>query len=759
MENLSPAPHIGKAFRQKLANGLIIAGLIIIAIIATGHHLLIVRQLEMTRASEYVAETTQQQRTLILETALLAQELTNPANKTNLAKTRKELLLAIERLENIHQRLLKGNPARGYKPSTQVYQIYYSPPWSLHSQLEAYNTQLRSLAQTPSESLHPEMIQMDYIRSTLQEKDLLNALTQVVNTYEAKRNTRTDQTNVLSILSLLSTLLVLMTTAFLTLRPLRNKLSDSNSLAQLGQESIKQFELLANTAPMFVWIANEQGSHTYCNHQWLQYTGRPFEQETGNGWQENIHPDDLACVLETAQQARQNMQPFQVEYRLKNALGDYHWLQHHGIPRFTENGQFIGHVGTCTDIHERKKHEDLLNQSEEFAFSTLNSLPTGIAILDNQGNIITYNKTWQELLYQSELTDPISQSFFNLLKNKMMLPEDAEDAVIGIKQVIDGESPLYTQEYSANIQGNIRWFTLRASSFIGSDPAKVVISEEDITPRKETEEKLKELANKLLQSNRELQDFALVASHDLQEPLRKIIAFNERLQAALDKRVDQKSQQYLERINHSVLRMKALIDDLLIYSRVTTKAKPFSSIDLNKVVKEVLTDLEMKVEEHQAIIHVEPLPTIEADPLQMRQLFQNLLSNALKFNQTGIPPEIKIYCEQPDILTDAHSELKRLPDNKCRFIVEDNGIGFDEKYIDRIFTMFQRLHSQNDYQGTGIGLSICRKIVERHGGTITATSSPGHGSKFIFELPITQTLGDHSAHDTTKQPDYAITGR
>ncbi len=237
-------------------------------------------------------------------------------------------------------------------------------------------------------------------------------------------------------------------------------------------------------------------------------------------------------------------------------------------------------------------------------------------------------------------------------------------------------------------------------------------------------------------SNRELQDFAFVASHDLQEPLRKIQAFGDRLRTVQGPKFDDQGRDYLDRMSNAAERMHTLINDLLGYSRVTTQAQPFLPTDLNKVIDGVLGDLETRIEQLGANVSVASLPTIDADATQMRQLFQNLIANALKFSKDDTPPIVEVSGE---VFTDEASSIGRsMPEELLRISVSDNGIGFDEKYLDRIFTPFQRLHGRNQYEGTGIGLAVCRKIVERHGGSLTAESIPGKGSKFIAILPLMQ---------------------
>ncbi len=241
----------------------------------------------------------------------------------------------------------------------------------------------------------------------------------------------------------------------------------------------------------------------------------------------------------------------------------------------------------------------------------------------------------------------------------------------------------------------------------------------------------------LARSNSELEGFASVASHDLQEPLRKITAFGDRLRTRCAGALDETSSDYLERMQNAAGRMQTLINDLLAYSRVTTKAQPFVPLDLAQVVREVLSDLELRIEKTGARLEIGELPTLEADPLQMRQMFQNLLSNALKFQRPQVPPVIRV---EGWTLDGDTTVSRRLPAayGLCQISVEDNGIGFDEKYLDRLFKPFQRLNPQSAYEGTGIGLAICNKIAERHGGRITAASTPGHGARFLVTLPRRQ---------------------
>ena len=239
--------------------------------------------------------------------------------------------------------------------------------------------------------------------------------------------------------------------------------------------------------------------------------------------------------------------------------------------------------------------------------------------------------------------------------------------------------------------------------------------EVEISERKRVQEKLN-------RSNEELEQFAYIASHDLQAPLRKITAFSDRLKNKYSDVIDERGQEYLVRMQNAAQRGQQMINDLLELSRVTTDGKPFQKTLLNQVIQDVLCDLEVDIEKSGGSVEVGDLPAIEADATQMRQLFQNLIANALKFHKPETPPEVTISTNG-----DTSSQVQ--------ISVQDNGIGFEEEFIERIFQPFHRLHGQSEFEGSGIGLSVCRKIVERHGGGIEAQSQPGEGTTFIITLP------------------------
>jgi two-component system sensor kinase FixL len=254
----------------------------------------------------------------------------------------------------------------------------------------------------------------------------------------------------------------------------------------------------------------------------------------------------------------------------------------------------------------------------------------------------------------------------------------------------------------------------------------------NLTDKKIAEEKIKRYAIELERSNLELQDFAYVSSHDLQEPLRKIRAFGDRLKQKEAESLSEKGLDYLNRMVNAAERMQILINDLLAFSRVSTHAKNFVQVDLNEILIGVLSDLELSIEQSQALIEADKLPTIEAEPIQMRQLLQNLIGNALKFRMPGTAPQIQILVE---LIEDQNPLASN--NSVVKIMVKDNGIGFDNQYSEKIFQIFQRLEGRK-YEGSGIGLAICKRITTRHGGDIEASSEPEQGTIFTITIPIKQ---------------------
>ncbi|MGB8192772.1 MAG: ATP-binding protein, partial [Chitinophagaceae bacterium] len=301
----------------------------------------------------------------------------------------------------------------------------------------------------------------------------------------------------------------------------------------------------------------------------------------------------------------------------------------------------------------------------------------------------------------------------------------------------DNEEPIIEFEYRMrHVNGDYRWFHTFGTVFDRNSKGEVehVLNISiDITERKEMETALTQKNLLLQQSNANLEEFAYVASHDLKEPLRKISIFGDRLLSTQNQILGTDGQFYLEKIIDSSRRMQTLINDLLSLSLITGN-KSFTQHSLQAVLEDALRTLEFKIEEKKAIIHAQPLPEAKIIPSQFRQLFQNLLSNSLKFGREDVHPEINISCRNLQPQDVAQYKLARAR-SYLEISFTDNGIGFDNMFAGKIFAIFQRLHHKS-YEGTGIGLAICKKIVENHGGVIFATGQQGQGAIFTFIIPV-----------------------
>jgi len=389
------------------------------------------------------------------------------------------------------------------------------------------------------------------------------------------------------------------------------------------------------------------------------------------------------------------------------------------------------------DIAARQRAETQLAQERNLLRSLIDAIPEHIYVKDLQGRYVLDNVAHRRFLNVAEFTALAGRTVFDFFPKELATIYEADD-----RSVLAAGVPILNREEPAVTgRGDLIWFLTTKAPLrsVSGELIGLVCVSADISERKVAEEKLRVFAAQLERSNAELRDFASVASHDLQEPLRKIRAFADRLRLKCAAELDTQGLDYLERMQAAAGRMQTLIQDLLTLSYVTSRAQPFKEVDLAQVMQGVLSDLEVAIEQTSAKIEVGPLPTLDADPVQMRQLFQNLLSNALKFHKPGQPPEVNVSAR---ILTAQEHQIAGAGPGEeiCQIVVADNGIGFEEQFVEQVFTLFQRLHSRQEYEGTGIGLAVCRKIASRHGGSIVAKSGEGQGATFIIKLPVKQIL-------------------
>lgn len=389
------------------------------------------------------------------------------------------------------------------------------------------------------------------------------------------------------------------------------------------------------------------------------------------------------------------------------------------------------------EISEKVKAEDLLAEKVEELHSTLESIPQIAFTADQDGKIDFVNEQWFSYSSAKNRFPEVHPDDISLEKiwNETVHSGQSAQQEVFIKKIDTSEFRyhLLTIKPVKREQQVIKW----VGTFTDIHHQRVIneLLEQRVAER--TQELVK-INQELEASNNDLQQFASVASHDLKEPLRKIQVFSTIIRDKyLKEDGNNGMMNYMNRIINSSERMSGLISDLLSFSRLSVNSL-FYMTDINKLIEEILVDLELSVSEKKAKVTISEIPPMEVISGQIRQVFQNLLSNALKFSRKNVPPEINILAERI-----AYKDVQAPVDEEgewCRILVSDNGIGFEEQYLNKIFTIFQRLNPKEVYEGTGIGLAIAKKIIDKHNGLITAVSTPGKGSTFIMVLPIKQTL-------------------
>jgi len=393
-------------------------------------------------------------------------------------------------------------------------------------------------------------------------------------------------------------------------------------------------------------------------------------------------------------------------------------------PIETAGGRFV--TAAVRDITERRQATEQLREAQSWADSLVETVRQPLVVLDPELRVVQANRAYYRFFGVTPRAT-VGTSLFALADGQWAVPRLRE----ALAELLPRGTTLDAFELEQSVPGRGRCSLVVDARPVEREQAgadAILMAIEDVTERKRSERLVVE-RRALERVNADLQEFAYAASHDLQEPLRKIRTFGDRLLQRWGASLPDEGRDYLARMQNAAARMQTLIDDLLAFSRVSSRAQPFQPVDLEALAHDVLQDLEARIEETGGRVVIDPLPTIEADPVQMRQLLQNLLANGLKFHRPGQAPTVRL-----------SGTLQNGADrpSRCELRVADDGIGFDEKYLDRIFTIFQRLHGRSEYEGTGLGLAICRKIVERHHGRITAHSAPGQGATFVVTLPCVQ---------------------
>jgi PAS domain S-box-containing protein len=406
-----------------------------------------------------------------------------------------------------------------------------------------------------------------------------------------------------------------------------------------------------------------------------------------------------------------------LEKRYLKKDGSLVWVQFAMVVERDAEGRPKYEIAVYDDITARRAAEEALRQSEERFRRTFELAGTGVAQVSLDGRFSRVNPRLCEVLGYSE------SELCALTVRDVSHPEDRDLVDVPRAKVISGEmdSARLEKRYIRK-DGKVVWMTLAiAMERDAEGRALYAISVlDDITERKRGEVALREAHAELQRSNSELEQFAYVASHDLQEPLRMVSSYTQLLGRRYNEKFDSDAREFMAYIVDGAARMKQLIEDLLAYSRVGTKGRDFKVVELERSVRRAITNLKAAIDESGASVSYDPLPTLPADEVQLAQVFQNLMGNALKFRSQAAPRIRVSVAEKPEA---------------WEIAVRDNGIGIEPQYFERIFMVFQRLHNKGEYPGTGIGLAIVKKVIERHGGHVRVESTLGEGSAFIFTLP------------------------
>jgi len=498
------------------------------------------------------------------------------------------------------------------------------------------------------------------------------------------------------------------------------------STRQLHQLSEARLRTLADALPQLIWTNTAEGRADYFNRRWYEYSGLSYEQSQGLGWQAMVHPDDAQPSIEKWNKALATGQVFDTQYRLRRHDGSYCWFIGRNVPMLDASGNITGWFGTATDVDTLKKAEEALSESEARLRITMESATDyAIITMDTARKVERWSMGATQLFgyTEAEMTGQFTDMIFTDEDRKLGVPQQEMETARDTGRAADErwhQRKDGSRFYASGVLRPIQNGVLTGYVKIMRDMTQQQLFTEEL------HRLVAERTRELQRSNEDLRQFAHVASHDLKEPIRKIRTFNNRILDEYGDELPPRVKTYAEKVGTSADRMVSMIDGVLRYSKLGNKEELMEIVNLNEILEQVTNDLEVLIQQKDAVIMKAELPTLSGSPTLLYQLFYNLILNALKFSKPDEPSRIDIV-----------SEPVNGEDNpSMQITLNDNGIGFEQEFAQDIFKTFTRLHPAEDYEGTGLGLALCKKIVERHGGSITATGEPDKGATFTIVLPL-----------------------
>lgn len=519
--------------------------------------------------------------------------------------------------------------------------------------------------------------------------------------------------------------------------------TERKELERAAFQREKELRNLANAMPQLAWIAEPDGTVIYYSERIAEYAGAVKADHVWV-WAPLVHPDDIDKTERAWSHSVRTRAVYSVEHRICMRDGSYRFHLSRAYPQMNDQGEVIKWFGTATDIDEQKQAQQLLEQytqelakevanqtnqfrkQKEFAEVILDSSVDIVAVYDTESRLVMANKKFYD---RFNLTKEESTG-----KKLTEIFPGATEGLARLQKALNGESTFYPALKSKFSEAYFESHIIPLRD-MDEKVYAILVMAHDVTRSMHATEMLKQSADRLksaneslIKQNEDLEQFAYVASHDLQEPLRKITTFARMLERAIESQPED-AQRYIQKIIQSSNRMSELIRDVLRFSQLN-KADSFQKVDLNDILSSVRTDLELLIEQKRATIRHDTLPVIDAVPRQMMQLFYNLISNSLKFSNPGQDVVIRIICGKESMPEDGDEN-----DPYFRITFSDNGIGFNQAYADKIFMMFQRLNTREHYSGSGIGLAMVKKIVSNHHGNVIAEGAEGAGATFHVILP------------------------